>query len=198
MDCELFPGCVVWDGTIIGDRVCILSGTVIGGPGFGFSHDGHQYRAIAQNGIVVIENDVRIGANCTIDRATVSVTRIGSGTKLDNLVHIAHNCIVGKNCILCAQVGLGGSTVLEDDVILGGQVGLGDHVTVGRGAKMGGQSGSSTNVRGGESYFLTPALPIKEVYRVVKAWRRLPELFVRVRKLERGKNASSSDSHREC
>ncbi|MBI1861937.1 MAG: UDP-3-O-(3-hydroxymyristoyl)glucosamine N-acyltransferase [Deltaproteobacteria bacterium] len=187
-DCEIFSNVVIRDHVTIGDRVRILPGTVIGSEGFGFFQNGELPVAIPQLGTVTIGDDVRIGANCTIDRATMGVTRIGRFTKIDNLVHIAHNCVIGENCVLCAQVGLGGSTILEDNVVLGGQVGLGDHVTVGRGARMGGQSGSSTNVPGSETYFLTPALPMKEVFRVVKAMRRLPDLFARVRRLE-GKGA---------
>ncbi len=183
-DSEVFSRCVLGDAIRIGERVKVLSGAIIGSDGFGFLPSSNGYREIPQMGSVIIEDDVRVGANCTIDRGTLGNTRIGQGTKLDNLVHVGHNCVVGRNCILCAQVGLGGSTVLEDDVILGGQVGLGDHVRVGKGARMGGQSGSSTNVRGGETYFLTPAIPIKEVLRLVKAWRKLPQLLSRVRTLE--------------
>lgn len=191
--CEIHPRVVIMDRVVIGDYVTVFPGTVIGSDGFGFIPDGSDHINVPQMGTVIIEDRVRIGANCTIDRATLGETRIGRGTKIDNLVHIAHNCIIGKNCLLCAQVGLGGSTILEDNVVLGGQVGLGDHVVVGEGARMGGQSGSSTNVKGGETYFLTPALPIQEVYRVVKSIRRLPTLFERVRRIERLREEKDGD-----
>jgi UDP-3-O-[3-hydroxymyristoyl] glucosamine N-acyltransferase len=186
-DCELHPHCTLYDGVRLGKRVKVFSGAVVGSDGFGFFRKTPKgpYVAMPQIGRVVVEDDVRIGANSAIDRATLSQTRIGRGSKLDNLVHVGHNSNVGEDCILCAQVGLGGSGTLENDVVLGGQVGLGHGVKVGSGARMGGQSGSSTNVDGDQTYFFTPATPIREFARMFRGLRKLPELLSRVRELEK-------------
>ena len=185
-DCQIHSHVTILDRTEIGNRVKVFPGSVIGSDGFGFfgsdSPTGHK--EMPQIGNVVIEDDVRIGAHCTVDRATLGETRIGRGTKLDDQVHVGHNCRVEKNVILCAQVGLGGSVVIEENVILAGQVGIGHGVTVGKGARMGGQSGSGTNVKGGETYFMTPAIPIKDTVKVVRYMRKLPEIWARLKKLE--------------
>lgn len=182
-DCEIFPGVRILDHVTIGNRVKIFPGTIIGSDGFGYFGDNGTVE-MPQIGTVVIEDDVRIGAGCTIDRATLTETRLCSGVKLDNLVHVGHNVIVGKNSILCAQVGLAGSVVLEENVILGGQVGLGPGVHVGRNARMGGQAGTSTNVAADTTYSLTPALPVREAHKMVRYWARLPEIWKRLRNLE--------------
>jgi UDP-3-O-[3-hydroxymyristoyl] glucosamine N-acyltransferase len=183
--CEIHPRATLFDRVRLEDRVKVFTGTVIGSEGFGIFGDGTgKLDEMPQIGTVVLESDVRIGANCTIDRGTLGETRVGRGCKVDDQVHIGHNCVVGPNSILCAQVGLGGSVVLEEDVVLAGQVGIGHGVRIGKGARMGGQSGSTTNVRGGETYFATPATPIKEFARILKYWRRLPELSARLKALE--------------
>jgi UDP-3-O-[3-hydroxymyristoyl] glucosamine N-acyltransferase len=138
-----------------------------------------------QIGTVCIEDDVRIGAGSTIDRGTLGETRIGRGTKIDNLVHIGHNAQVGRNVLLCAQVGLSGSVVLEDDVVLAGQVGLTDHVTIGRGAQMVGQSATSVDLKGGEAYCGSPAVPLRDFLRMVRYSRKLPEIYERLKQLEK-------------
>lgn len=183
-DCEIHPNVALIANVEIGNRVKIFSGSVLGSEGFGFLEGGGSYTAIPQIGKVVIEDDVRIGAKCTIDRSTFGETRIGKGSKLDDQVHIGHNCRIGSNCILCAQVGLAGSTILEDDVILGGQVGLGGHMTVGKGAQLGGQTGAGTNLKGGERYLGSPAAPLRETLRSFRYTLKLPELFDKVKKLE--------------
>jgi UDP-3-O-[3-hydroxymyristoyl] glucosamine N-acyltransferase len=185
-DCELFPHVTLLDRVRLGDRVKIYPGAVIGSDGFGYFEAGAStgLTEMPQLGTVVLEDDVRIGAHCTIDRATLGETRVCVGTKLDDQVHIGHNCRIGEKSILCAQVGLGGSTTLEEGVILGGQVGIGHGVTIGKGARMGGQSGSSTNVRGGETYFLTPAVPMRETVKIVRYLRKLPEIWERLKRLE--------------
>lgn len=183
-DCEIHPFVTLWDHVQIGNLVKIFSGTVIGSDGFGFFEKDGRHHEMPQIGKVRIEDDVRIGANCTIDRATLGETVIARGTKIDNLVHVGHNTRVGKNVLLCAQVGLSGSVVIEDSAALGGQVGIGDGVTVGSRARMGGQSGSSTNVAGDATYFLTPATPIRETVKIVKYLRKLPEIWERLKKLE--------------
>lgn len=132
---------------------------MIGSDGFGFLPTEKGLQAVPQIGTVEIADEVRIGANCTIDRATLGATRIGYGTKIDNLVHVGHNCQIGSHCILCAGTGLAGSVVLEDQVVLGGQVGLGDHVRVGKGAQIGSQGGTTTNLKANQTYWGTPRSP---------------------------------------
>lgn len=138
----LFPNCVVYDGSVIGDNCMIHSGVVIGADGFGHvrTESGH-YVKFPQIGSVVIENDVEIGANTCIDRGALGETRIGEGTKIDNLVQVGHNVSIGKRCVIAAQTGISGSVVIEDDCIIGGQVGFGDHVRVQSGAIIGSQAG---------------------------------------------------------
>ena len=182
--CEIHPQVVLWDRIEIGNRVKIFAGSILGSEGFGYIEGESGYQEMPQVGTVVIEEDVRIGALCTVDRATLGETRVGRGTKLDNLVHVGHNCRVGENVILCAQVGLGGSVVVEDGAILGGQVGIGHGVKIGARARMGGQSGSSTNIKGDETYFLTPAVPVREVVKMIRYNRKLPQMWERLKKLE--------------
>lgn len=139
--CWIMPGGVVATACQVGNRVRLQPGVVVGADGFGYEFVQGRHEKIPQVGIVVIEDDVEIGANTTLDRARFSRTVVGQGTKIDNLVQIAHNVVIGRHCILCAQVGISGSTTLGDYVILGGQAGLGGHITLGKGSKVGGQSG---------------------------------------------------------
>jgi UDP-3-O-[3-hydroxymyristoyl] glucosamine N-acyltransferase len=183
--CEIHPYVSVFTLVEIGNHVKIFSGSVLGSEGFGFIEGANGYIEMPQLGKVVVEDNVRIGANCTIARGTLGETRIGKGSKLDDQVHIAHNCILGKNCILCGQASLAGSTVLEDEVVLGGQVGLAGHLTVGKGAKLAGQSGASINLKPGETYLGSPAIPIREAIRAFVQWRKLPELAKRIQHLQK-------------
>jgi UDP-3-O-[3-hydroxymyristoyl] glucosamine N-acyltransferase len=172
-DCVLHAHVSIRDRVVIGHRVRVQDGAVIGSDGFGFATraDGtHQH--IPQIGIVVIEDDVEVGANCTIDRPAIGETRIGAGTKMDNQVHIAHGVIVGRNVLLAGMVGIAGSSVLEDDVVLGGQVGVINHVRVGRGAKVAGKSVVMNDLEGGRTYAGVPAIPIEQ-------WRRWAVRFRR-------------------
>ncbi len=153
----------------IGANVIIHSGAVIGSDGFGYVQNGGRHHKIPQIGTVHIEDDVEIGANVTIDRATVSTTRIGRGTKIDNLVHIGHNADIGENCIICGQVGLCGSVTLRDGVMLGGQVGVGEHITIGREALVGAQGGVISDVPDGQFYSGYPARPHSEQMRQLAA-----------------------------
>ncbi len=168
--CVLGPRVVVRTGTALGDRVVVQAGAVLGSTGFGYARSAAsgEYLLFPQQGKLVIEEDVEIGANTTIDRGALGETRIGRGTKIDNLVHIGHNCVIGRNVIIAAQTGISGSSVVEDGAILGGQVGIGEHATVGAGVILGGGAGvlSGKKMRGpGEVFWGRPARPLKEYLR---------------------------------
>ena len=184
----LYPGVHVYPGVEIGERCIIHSGAVIGADGFGFVFENGRYEKFPQVGRVVIGNDVEIGANSTIDRAALGVTSIGDGTKLDNLVHIAHNCRIGRHVVIAAQTGLAGGTVIEDYAVIGGQVGMGDNVTVKSGAVIGSGAGilSSKVVRGGgEVWWGTPARPLKEYLETLANLARLPQMRRELEELRR-------------
>jgi UDP-3-O-[3-hydroxymyristoyl] glucosamine N-acyltransferase len=185
-DCILHPNVVVRDGCRLGHRVLLHAGVVVGSDGFGFAGEGSNRIKIPQVGIVEIEDDVEIGANTTIDRATLGSTVIGRGTKIDNLVQIAHNVMIGENCIIAAQVGIAGSTSIGKDVTLAGQVGVVNHVRIGDGARIGPQSGIPKSVPAGAflSGGLAPA-PHREWLKVMTLLPRLPKLWDRVRRLEK-------------
>lgn len=184
-DCEIHPHSVLLINVTVENRVKIFSGSVLGSDGFGLVEGNGELIEMPQLGSVVVEDDVRIGAKCTIDRGTLGETRIGKGSKLDDQVHVGHNCRLGKNTILCAQVGLAGSSVLEDGVILAGQVGVNSHVTIGKGARVGGQTGVTTTLKGGETYFSTPALPLRQALRAHVVFRDLPDWAERLKRLEK-------------
>ena len=184
----LYPGVHIYPGVEIGERVIIHSGAVIGADGFGFVFENGRYEKFPQVGRVIIGNDVEIGANCTIDRAALGVTSIGDGTKLDNMVHVAHNCRIGRHVVIAAQTGLAGGTVIEDYAVIGGQVGMGDNVTVKSGAVVGSGAGilSSKILRGGgEVWWGTPARPLKEYLETLANVARLPQLRREVDELRR-------------
>lgn len=159
----------------IGDRVMILPGAHIGQPGFGFTANGAGYLKIPQLGRVIIQDDCEIGSATTIDRGALGDTVIGEGSKIDNLVQIAHNCQIGRHCVIAGQTGLAGSVVLEDGVVLAGQVGLGDHTRVGAGARMGARAGTGSRIflPGGVDYGGAPAKPVREWAREIHAVTRL-------------------------
>jgi len=159
----------------IGDRVVILPGAQIGQPGFGFATSGEDYLKVPQLGRVIVQDDVEIGAATTIDRGALGDTVIGEGSKLDNLIMIAHNCKIGRNCVIAGQTGMAGSVVLEDGVVLAGQVGLGDHTRVGARARMGARSGTGSSIflEGGQDYGGAPAKPVREWARELYAVTRL-------------------------
>ncbi len=169
-DCTILANVTVYSGTIIGNHVTVQAGAVLGSTGFGYARNSAtgEYIAFPQQGTLHIGDDVEIGANTTIDRGALGETRIGAGTKIDNLVHIAHNCILGRNVIIAAQTGISGSSIIEDGAILGGQVGLGEHAHVGPGVILGGGAGvlSHKKVRGpGEVFWGRPARPLKQYLR---------------------------------
>lgn len=184
-DCQLFPRVVLYSRTQIGDRVRIHAGTVVGSDGFGYVLDQGHHRKVPQVGQVVVQDDVEIGANVTIDRGALGSTIIGRGTKIDNLVQIAHNVTVGEHCLIIAQVGIAGSTKLGNYVTLGGQVGLAGHLKIGHRAVVAAQSGVMHDIPDGEKWFGYPAQPDRKTKRQVLAIQQLPELLRRVAGLER-------------
>jgi UDP-3-O-[3-hydroxymyristoyl] glucosamine N-acyltransferase len=187
--CVLGPHVTLLAGVRLGRRVLVHPGAVIGADGFGFAFDGARHRKIPQTGGVIVEDDVEIGANSTIDRATFGDTIVRRGTKIDNLVQIGHNVEVGEHSILVAQVGVSGSSKLGRGVVLAGQVGVADHVTIGDGALVAAQGGVPSDLEAGGRYLGTPARPIMEARRIFAAETRLPELLQRVRALERAVEA---------
>lgn len=184
-DTRLYPNVTLLEKCELGDRVIVHSGTVIGSDGFGFVRDGDLYRKLPQVGNVVVEDDVEIGANVTIDRATTGTTRIGAGSKIDNLVQIGHNVQIGPHCIIVAQVGISGSTEVGDHVVIAGQVGIVGHIEIGSGAQVGAKSGVSKSIKAGERVFGYPALPVGQAKRIEASLRHLPELIQAVRSLKK-------------
>lgn len=182
--CRIFPQVTLRDGVVLGDRVTVHSGTVIGADGFGYARDGHRYVKIPQVGRVVIEDDVEIGANVTIDRATLGETRIGRGTKIDNLVQIGHNVLVGADTVIVAQVGISGSSRIGSRVTLAGQAGVVDHVEIGDDAIVGAQAGVTKAIPPGSVVLGSPAIPHGEFKRQFAAAARLPEMRKILRVLE--------------
>jgi UDP-3-O-[3-hydroxymyristoyl] glucosamine N-acyltransferase len=183
-DCWLMPGVVLAAECVLGSRVRVQPGAMIGADGFGYEFVKGRHEKIPQVGIVVVGDDVEIGANSTIDRARFSRTVVGEGTKIDNLVQIGHNVTIGRHCLLCSQVGISGSTKLEDYVVLAGQVGVGGHISIGKGTKAGGQAGITADVAAGSFINGTPAIPYLLERRIAVLQQRLPELFKRVDSLE--------------
>jgi UDP-3-O-[3-hydroxymyristoyl] glucosamine N-acyltransferase len=183
---EIHSGVAIRDGSVIGKRVIIHNNVVIGADGFGFAKDEQRrWLKIPQTGRVVIEDDVEIGAGTTIDRASTGETRIKRGAKLDNLVQIGHSCVVGEDALLCAQVGLAGSSRVGDRVILTGQVGIGGHITVGDDAILYPQSGVPNDVAPGEILVGTPAFEVSAFWRAVAVFKKLGEVPKRLRALEK-------------
>jgi len=180
----LFPNVTIYARTVIGRRVRIHAGTVIGSDGFGYVLDAGSHRKVPQIGNVVIHDDVEIGANVTIDRGALGSTVIGKGTKIDNLVQIAHNVVIGEHSLLVSQVGIAGSTKLGNYVTLGGQVGLAGHLKIGNQVTVGAQSGVMTDIPDAERMLGSPAVQDRQAKRQYIAIQQLPELIRRVRQLE--------------
>jgi UDP-3-O-[3-hydroxymyristoyl] glucosamine N-acyltransferase len=177
-DCDLYPNVTIYPGVRIGDRVIVHSGAVLGSDGFGYVRDQTtgRYEKFPQAGRLEIGDDVEIGANTTIDRGALDVTRIGRGAKIDNLVHIGHNCQIGEDVVIAAQTGLSGSITIEKNVVLGGQVGIGEHAHIKEGVMLGGQAGILPNkvLRGkGIAFWGTPAKPVREYLKQLAALARL-------------------------
>jgi len=183
-DCWLMPGSIVAAECALGERVRLQPGAVVGSDGFGYEFNQGRHEKVPQLGNVIIGADVEIGANTTIDRARFSRTMIGEGTKIDNLVQVAHNVEIGRHCLVCAQVGISGSTTIEDFVVIGGQAGIAGHIAIGRGAKIDGQSGVNSDLDAGSFVKGSPCLPYQLEQRINVLRRKLPDLFKRVDALE--------------
>ena len=181
--CLIHAGAIIGPDAIIGDRVIIGPGTVLGSDAFYYKRRmdrAAQWDKLESCGRVIVEDDVEIGAGCTIDRGVSGDTIIGAGSKLDNAVHIGHGVVIGKNCLLAAQVGIAGKTILEDEVILWGQVGVNKSLTIGKGAVVYAQSGVPSSIEGGKVYFGSPVGEAKEKMRELGLIKRLPEMWKRL------------------
>ncbi len=186
-DCVLHPHVTIYDSVTIGDRAVLHSGCVLGADGFGFVRGSNGYQKFPQVGRVEIGDDVEIGANSCVDRAALGVTRISDGVKLDNMVHIAHNCTIGRHVVIAAQTGLSGGVVVEDYAVIGGQVGIGDKARIEAGAVLGSGCGILTSkiVRKGQVVWGTPARPLKEHLEQLANLARLPKLRREIAELEK-------------
>ena len=184
-DCIIHSNVAIRERVVVGNRVILQNGVSLGSDGYGFVRRGDgTHEKIPQVARVVIEDDVELGANTTVDRPAVGETRIGSGTKIDNLVQVGHGVTIGRNVLLAAQVGIAGSTDIEDDVVFGGQVGVGGHLTIGRGSVAVGQSGVTNSLEPGARVAGYPAIDNKEWRRASVLFKRLPELKRRIEELE--------------
>ncbi len=185
-NCILYAGVKIYDDTVIGKNCILHAGAVIGSDGFGFApqKEGH-YKKIQQIGNVIIEDDVEIGANTTIDCGTMDSTIIRKGVKLDNLIQVAHNCEIGENTVVASQSGISGSTKVGKNCMFGGQVGLAGHLTIGDNVSIAAQSGIAKSIKNGEVVFGTPALPIKDAMRAVSVYKNLPNLQREVIRLQK-------------
>jgi len=187
-DALIYPNVVIRENAVIGDRVILQPGVVIGGDGFGFANIGGKNQKIPQIGTVELGDDVEIGANTTIDRATVDATRIGSGTKIDNHVQIAHNVQVGENCIIVAQSGIAGSTKVGDNTTIAAQVGIVGHIKIGNNVLIASQSGISGNISDGEKVGGNPQCELQQSIKIRALMRKLPEIYNDVRQLKKAAN----------
>lgn len=202
-DCLIHPGCMIADYVVLGNRVIMQQGAALGSDGFGYvterpsnmelrmaggkelSFEPNALLKIPQIGTVIVEDDVEIGANTTIDRATIGATKIGKGTKIDNLVMVAHNCTIGKEVILVAQVGVAGSCSVGDRAILAGQVGVKDHITIGHDAILEGQAGVMKDVEAQEVQVGAPAIPVRDFMTQVALNKKLPKLFDEIKAMQK-------------
>ncbi len=194
-ECLLYPRVTLYAGVRVGKRAILHAGCVIGSDGFGFAPSEKGYRKILQVGTVEIGDDVEIGANTTVDRAALGVTRIGRGTKLDNLIQVGHNVTIGTDTVIAAQAGISGSCRIGNRVMIGGQAGLAGHLEVGDGVMLGAKTGVAGSLSAEENaaWSGVPAMPHKTWLRMVTLLPSLPELFRRVKRLEEGKSANEED-----
>jgi UDP-3-O-[3-hydroxymyristoyl] glucosamine N-acyltransferase len=186
-ECVLHPNVVLYRGVRLGSRVVLHAGVVVGADGFGYVRDAAGYHKFPQVGTVLIEDDVEIGANSCVDRGALGETRIGRGTKLDNLVHVGHNVEIGERVVIAAQTGISGSTVIESDAVIGGQVGMGDHARVQAGAVVGSKAGILPGkiVRAGAVVWGVPVRPLDEYKRLNAHFGRLPQMRAEIDELKR-------------
>ena len=194
-NCVLHPGVVLYDNVSIGDRVVLHAGVCIGADGFGYVRSDMGYHKFPQQGTVVIEDDVELGAHTCVDRAALGTTRIGKGTKLDNLVHVGHNCDIGERVVIAAQTGISGSVIIEDDVVIGGQVGFGDHIRVRSGAVIGSKAGVLPGkiVRPGVWWGI-PIQPLEDYKRLNAHIQQLPKMRQEIKELKRQLELLQKDS----
>jgi UDP-3-O-[3-hydroxymyristoyl] glucosamine N-acyltransferase len=184
-DVNLFPNVTIYPRAQIGNRVRIHSSSVIGSDGYGYVQDGGIHLKVQQVGNIIIGDDVEIGAGCAIDRGALGSTVIGKGTKLDNLVHIAHNVEIGEHCLICGQVGIAGSAKVGNYTVMAGQVGIASHLKIGNQVTIASRAGVMHDIPDGEKWLGVPAQPDKQAKRILIATMRLPELVKRVAELEK-------------
>lgn len=184
-DCILYPNVVVREGCLVGNRVILQPGAVVGSDGFGFAPDGEKYVKIPQVGNVVLEDDVELGANVCVDRAVLGTTRIGKGSKLDNLIQIGHNVVIGENTVMAALTGISGSTQVGSHVVMGGQVGLAGHLKIGDDVTLATRTGVMEDIPEKGVYFGSPSVEFSVEMKRIAASKQLPELIKRVRALEK-------------
>ena len=182
-DCVIHANCVIYDNTIIGDKVTIHGGSVLGADAFYYKTGPEKFTKLLSGGNIVIEDDVDIGALCTIDRGVSASTRIGAGTKLDNQVHVGHDTVIGKRCLIASQVGIAGCVLIEDLVTIWGQVGITSGVVIGEKAVISAQSGVSKSLPGYKSYFGTPADEFRKKYKELASIRLIPDMIEKLDKL---------------
>lgn len=183
-ECAIHPNATITDGSRLGERVILHPGVVVGADGYGYEQVDGRHLKLAQLGIVEIGDDVEVGANSTIDRARFGRTVIGEGTKIDNLVQVGHNVVIGRHCLVVALTGIAGSAQLGDGVVVAAQAGVAGHVKIGDGAVLTARTGVTASIEGAQTYSGMPARPLKEQQRVKAQIRRLPKLVERVKKLE--------------
>lgn len=192
-NCVIYSGVRIYDYCVIGDNCIVHSNTVIGSDGFGFQPTKEGYQKIPQLGNVILEDDVEVGANCTIDRGTIGSTVIGKGTKIDNLIQIAHNVKIGKNNVIAAQTGIAGSTVIGDWNQIGGQVGVVGHITIGNQVKIQAQSGVNSSAKDGEILYGSPAINAADYRRNYVHFRNFSEIVKRINNLENTSKDKTSE-----
>jgi UDP-3-O-[3-hydroxymyristoyl] glucosamine N-acyltransferase len=192
-DVVIHPNAVLYDGTILGSRVIVHAGAVLGADGFGYRMQGGRHVKVPQLGHVEIGDDVEIGAGTTIDRGTFQATRIGEGTKIDNLVQIGHNCQIGRHNLLVSQMGMAGSSSSGDYVVIAGQVGVVGHIHIGDRAMIGGQAGVTKDVPAGQNMLGSPATPEREQKRILMSLERLPEIRKEIRRIKQHIGLADTD-----
>lgn len=184
-DCIIYPSVTIREDCVLGDRVILQAGSVIGGDGFGYVTQNGKHSKVLQTGNVVLQDDVEIGSNTCIDRATVDSTIVGKGTKIDNLVHLGHNDILGENCLVVAHVGISGSVTVGNNVTFAGQVGTVGHITIGDNCVFGGKTGITNNIPANSFMAGFPAMPHKDWLRQEANLRKIGDLIKRVKELEK-------------